>query len=450
MINKDFSYYIEQTEPLVLKKFADVASILQLGPKVKFTALTNHHLLHLVIVFHPDKVQEKDRLKAHAIFHQLIYPAIRRSLQIDEPAESFDAIIDRLFPVPLVPEAITMKSSFIDIFTELTSKKAEQAVLSRSNKNLTYNYQAELEKKRRLFGLLKAKADTPNQLLEIIQFQIRNNDDKGPTELGNPFSSMMLQSAVRVGSPLAIFLMARSICLGHYGTEGATLVWAVDALRYLEAFKANLKIDFLFKGMEVLRADWNTNQILSLDKMIPKKDAKEEYESFFDKLRKAVSAIQGIKVVGFPALPHVQALIPLTKMSQDRPLAGNLLATDSCAIQPPSPAEAAASIAAATIGCDRGLARLKDDPKGEKVADLLEGQESAEKITVSPDLSKQPAAFGFSSLSGFWGLFSSRSIVSAPAKPVASVVISDSDDEEDYHVIRVIPGVQVSASAASG
>jgi hypothetical protein len=458
--SKDFSYYIEQTEPLVLKKFPDDASILQLESKGKRTELTNHHSLNLALIFHPDKVQEKDRSKAEAIFHQLIYPAIRRCFKIEEAAESFDAMIDELFPIPETPEVsvprITMKSSFTDIFKELTSQKAEQAVLLRHDKKLTYNYQSELEKKRRLFALLKAKAETPYQLFQIIRFQLKNYEAKGPSEYGNPFSSLMFQTAVTTGSPEALFLMARHICLGHYGSDDAPLLWALDALRYLETHHDHFKDNWDVHGMwKALRAEWETKKILPACKQIPQKDTKK-YAPFFDRFRKAILAIQDVKVVSFPVLPCLQDLIPLTKMSQDRRLDGNFLATDLFAIQPPSPVEAAAATAAAQMGRERSSSVAKDEPEAQPAADVLAVQACAEETTVfaaappDPDMSKRPEAFGFPSLSGLWGLFSFLSSVKVPATISADAVECDNEVDDDYHLVSVVPVKQVSASAASG
>ena len=456
--SKDFSYYIEKTEPLELKQFADDASILQLEHKGKHLELTNHHILNLALIFHPDKVQNKDRLKAEAVFHQLIYPAVRRGFKMGAAAESFDAMIDGLFPIPvtagsLVPP-ITMKSSFTDIFKELTSQKAVEAVLFQHNKRPTYNYQSELEKKCRLYALLKAKAETPHQLLQIIRFQIKNYDAKGASEFGYPFGSLMLQSAVQVGSLEAMFLMARYICMGHYGSDITPLVWALDVLKYLETYPDQLKdnpgIHCLIKGMETLRADWETKHILPSNKQIPQKDAKK-YAPFFDRFRKAILAIQGVKVVSFPILSCIQDLIPLTKMSQDRRLEGNLLATNLFTNQPPSPVEAAAAKAAAEMGRDIIASVPKDEPKVEIVADVFITHACAEETTVSvaatpaPDVSTRPAAFGFPSLSGLWGLFSSRASVPAPATTEADAVVCDNEDAEGYHIIRVVSREQVSA-----
>lgn len=450
--SKSFSYYIEQNEPLVLRKFSDDASIIQADG----VGSIKSNILTLYLIFHPDKVQAKDRLKAEAVFHQLIYPAVRRMLNLSPaPAAAFSDLIDELIPAKKIQgkeeSQLSIKNSFDEIFLELERNKVH---------SLHFDRQYEILKKQRLFALLKAKADTPNQYLRAAQFIIQNNiDQKEPFKFGNPFSSLMLQAAVNAGHPEAILLMVRYISLGHYGESSPPLIWAINAMRslgeLLKTSKPGDRIRQCSSKIEALRQEWDRDNILPYNRPVSM-EGTERYNQLFQKLRDLIKK-SVVSPVSFPALLPIIDLIPLINLSGDRHLEGNFLATNLPFIHPPTPEEAALAIASVNESAlapvdqvstpvntsepiktdltDTNLPSLEEPSPDVKVSNI-----DIEPVDGNKPLDSVPSASSVSSDNipskafGFFNWFSwSGPKTSIPSASAVEVEVESDDDYELVH-----------------
>ena len=456
--SKSFSYYIEQNEPLVLRRFFNDATILQADG----IGSIKNNILNLYLIFHPDKVQAKDKLKAEAVFHQLIYPAVRRTLNLSPaPAAPFTDLIDELIPVKKIQgkeeSQLSIKNSFDEIFLELERDKSQSPHFDR---------QYEMLKKQRLFALLKAKADTPNQYLRAAQFIIRNNsEDKEPFKFGNPCSSLMLQAAVNAGHPEAIILMVRYISLGHFGGESSPpLIWAINAMRSLgELLKTSKPGDGIRQfssKIEGLRQEWHGYNILPYNRLVSM-EGTDRYNQLFQKLRELIKK-SVVSPVNFPSLLPIMELIPSINLSVDRHLEGNHLATNVSFIHPPTPEEAALAIASAHASAsveqvstplntseqiepdlrDRHPPSLEEQPTASivshidsKPACVQETREPVPLVSAASELVKNSSSQGYGYFK--WLLWSGVKTSSEPtlSKVEETSVLETSDDE--FQIVNI-------------